>query len=272
MITYKKCQLCGSSKFIIKFRYKKKPKQETDFNINKEKYYREFWECQSCNHMFSVMSFDYRKFYEGKYSIATYGNKMKVIFDKIINLPKKESDNEKRFSFIKKHTDFFFGKEHKPHLLDIGSGIGIFPWRAKKNGWNVTALDPDINHIHHIKANIKIKTLNLDFMNLSTKAKYEIITLNKVLEHIPEPIKMLNKAKNFLKNNGFVYIEVPSVKASIKGPQREEFFIEHLHVFSKKSLLNLIKKSKLFCKKIIFLIEPSGKYTIRAIATKNEFQ
>ena len=50
--------------------------------------------------------------------------------------------------------------------------------------------------------------------------------------------------------------------------KREEFFIEHFHVFSKKSVILFLKKNKL---KIIYvkdLIEKSGKYTLIAVAKK----
>ena len=41
-----------------------------------------------------------------------------------------------------------------------------------------------------------------------------------------------------LKFNGVFYIEVPDHVASKYGKNREEFMIEHLHIFSKKSLQN----------------------------------
>ena len=43
---------------------------------------------------------------------------------------------------------------------------------------------------------------------------------------------------------------------------REEFHIDHLHVFSKKSLSFLIKKVKLKTKILKSIEEPSGKFSI----------
>ena len=60
--------------------------------------------------------------------------------------------------------------------------------------------------------------------------------------------------------------ELRSVKASKKGKNREEFFIDHLHVFSKKSLMLLLKKTNYRKIYINRIVEPSGKFTIYAFA------
>tara|TARA_X000000950_G_scaffold288388_1_gene404899 strand:- start:43832 stop:44635 length:804 start_codon:yes stop_codon:yes gene_type:complete len=266
MINYTKCPLCKSQRISLKFQYTSKPEFETDFGFSKKDYYREFWQCNSCKHMMSIMNFDHQKFYEGEYSNSTYGKEINNIFTKIINLPKSKSDNEKRFQFLKRNSDSFFGKNYKPNLLDVGSGLGIFPWRVKKEGWKIAALDPDKRNVEHIKKRLKLQCYNMDFLNLDIDEEYEIITFNKVLEHILHPQIMLEKAKKISK--GFIYIEVPSVEAAKSHFEREEFFIEHLHVFSEESIKILIKNSGLNNLETKFEIEPSGKYTLRAIAVK----
>ena len=95
-----------------------------------------------------------------------------------------------------------------------------------------------------------------------------MITLNKVIEHVPNPEKMLNKVTKILSKDGLVYIEVPDIRASKQGKNREEFHIDHLHVFSKKSLSFLIKKVKLKTKILKSIEEPSGKFSIFGIFKK----
>ena len=58
----------------------------------------------------------------------------------------------------------------KPNLLDIGSGLGVFPYIVEKNGWECTAIDPDNRSIQLIKQNTNVKTICGDFMEL----KYEM--------------------------------------------------------------------------------------------------
>ena len=116
--------------------------------------------------MMSIMDFDHKKFYRGEYSNSTYGKKWNNIFERIINLPKSKSDNEKRFNYFKKKSGIIFGKNYKPKLLDVGSGIGVFPWRAKNEGWDIIALDPDKNHSDHIKRKVNIECVNDRFFEL----------------------------------------------------------------------------------------------------------
>ena len=66
----------------------------------------------------------------------------------------------------------------------------------------------------------------------------QFTVFNKVLEHVLDPILMLNHAKNFLNYKGLIYLELPDCENAwlhTDNALREEFFIEHHHGFSKKS-------------------------------------
>ena len=58
---------------------------------------------------------------------------------------------------------------------------------------------------------------------------------------------MLARARSFVAEGGVVYVEVPDGEARGRdGPGREEFFVEHLHVFSAASLALLADRAG-FC-------------------------
>ena len=72
-------------------------------------------------------------------------------------------------------------------------------------------------------------------------------------------------------DDGFVYIEVPDGEISSKfGKNREEFFIDHYHIFSIASVAIMANKSGYNIQNILRLNEPSGKFTIRAFLTKTK--
>ena len=76
--------------------------------------------------------------------------------------------------------------------------------------WNCTALDPDHRQFSHAQEFVGVNAIHGDFMqDLDELKNYEIITFNKVLEHVTNPIEMLRKAKGLLALGGFVYIELP---------------------------------------------------------------
>jgi SAM-dependent methyltransferase len=185
-------------------------------------------------------------------------------FERIIELPHYQSDNTGRIEHI---TTFF--RERLPDtlshtLLDVGSGLGVFPFRMHQAGWQCTALDPDPRSVEHIR-NLGIDAQQGDFMQFSQVNVYNLITFNKVLEHVKNPTKMLQKSRKHLDPNGLVYIELPDGEmAEADGPDREEFFVDHHHIFSTTSLSMMADKAGFSVLQIQRLQEPSTKYTLRA--------
>jgi 2-polyprenyl-3-methyl-5-hydroxy-6-metoxy-1,4-benzoquinol methylase len=250
----------------MKFEYNFPPKNETKFDLKKQKYERHFVSCDSCGHWFAKHKIDINQLYTGEYTDSTYGNKIAQTFEKIIALPNEKSDNFGRIERVKAFKEIALPKKKYINLLDIGSGLGIFPHAVKKAGWNCVATDPDKRSIEHIQKKVGInRVIHGDFMKIKSFGKYDIITFNKVLEHVEDPGQMLSKAKDYLEKDGFVYIEVPDAeKASKQGKDREEFFIDHLHVFSLLSLKFLCQNKGFKNTKINRILEPSGKFTLFA--------
>jgi hypothetical protein len=76
---------------------------------------------------------------------------------------------------------------------------------------------------------------------------------------------MLKECIGYLQDDGVLYVEVPDGEmASQVGKEREEFFIDHFHMFSFTSLALLGEKAGLVPVHIERLQEPSTKYTLRA--------
>lgn len=263
----KYCTVCNEKNvFLKKFEYYSKPKGETDFGIKSSDYYRFYETCLNCKHWFSVISpkIKLKNLYSSKYNSSTYKGLIKKNFEKVKKIPSKNSDNFYRVIRINNFMKKLKKKKNFSNLslLDIGSGLGIFPYQMKKKNYDCTALDPDKNSCFHIKNNLKINTIHGDFLKVKIKRKFDIITLNKVIEHVKNPKALIAKSIKNLKNNGVIYIEVPDEKAKTGGKKREEFFIDHLHVFSRKSLKMMAKKLNLKIEIIKSIQEPSSKYSI----------
>ncbi len=262
------CVFCNGKSFNIRFQYNRPPPDETKFDLKNQIYKRHYISCNTCGHWYSKQKINLKKFYSAEYMKKTYSNQISKTFEKIISIPNKKSDNFGRIKRIKKFKEIKLSNKKNINILDIGSGLGIFPYSAKKLGWNCTAIDPDKRAIAHIKKRIEIKTIHGEFMKIKNVKKYNIITLNKVLEHILDPISILKKAKKHLNNDGFVYVEVPDAEEASKGGKnREEFFIDHLHVFSESSLIYMCNNAGFQTVQVNRINEPSGKFTLFAFAS-----
>src|SRR5262249_32775159 len=128
-----------------------------------------------------------------------------------------------------------------------------------------TALDPDPRAVAHARETVGVTAVCGDFMTVQGLERFDLVTFNKVLEHVKDPVAMLAQALAYVQPAGFVYVEVPDGEAAaVEGAGREEFFIDHWHVFSAVSLAQLAVRAGFTVHSLERLREPSSKYTLRA--------
>lgn len=209
--------------------------------------------------------------YAGDYVTSTYGKDVNIrdAFERITAFTPDKSDNYQRVQrvneFIRSSGSIWAKEEGSPSVLDVGSGLCVFLHVMKAAAWDGTALDPDPRAVHHACKVVGVKAVCGDFMTTEGLGRYDLITFNKVLEHVSDPVAMLKRSRIHLRKGGFVYIEVPDGEAAwFEGPNREEFFIEHLHVFSPASLVLLASRSEFVVPLWGRLREPSNKLTLWA--------
>ena len=258
---------CKNTNFSKIFSYNKRPNNEKKFSIS-GKYKRYFYACNKCEHMYAKHDFKINKLYSKQYLELTYKNERGIHkrFKHVVNLPFNKSDNKNRA----KRVDKFFKKNKKLRLLDIGSGIGVFLYEMKKRNWNVSGIEMDKRYSDYCKKFHDFQVYQKKLSKFYSAKKFDLISFNKILEHVNHPHKLLKLSKKFLKKTGIVYIEVPDIYAKTKGKFRNEFCLDHLHVFSISSLDNLIKNSGFYPIKIMRIHEPSGKYTIFSFLQKTK--
>jgi SAM-dependent methyltransferase len=248
------------------FDYDAPPAGETAFDLKGQNYRRSYWRCGLCGHEFSQHDLDLSGLYGGTYVEQTYGDRMRATFDRIVALPPESSDNAGRVRRVVGFAAVHFPAGHIPTLLDVGAGLGVFPYAIKQAGWPCTALDPDLGAGRHLAEVVGVRTVIGDFFAVDRVelGRFDVITLNKVIEHVEDPVAMLARAAGLLMRGGFIYVEVPDVAAGVDGPGREEYFIEHHHVFSPASLTLCGERAGLSILELERLREPSGKYTLRS--------
>lgn len=268
-----RCPISGTSDAHLVFAYDAPPAGEVGFRrVAGEAYRREIWQFDASNHFVGRHAMTVATDYSGDYVQATYGGVagMAAAFERVVALPPERSDNEGRIARVTAFAAGRFGGRADVRLLDIGAGLGVFPRAVKRAGWHCTAIDPDPGAVEHMRTRVGVEAICGDFMTVTGLGQFDVVTFNKVLEHVEDPVAMLRRAGRLVAPGGFVYVELPDGEAAARdGAGREEFFIEHLHVFSFRSIVMLAERAGFFPLVVERLQEPSTKYTLRAFLAVN---
>lgn len=127
-------------------------------------------------------------------------------------------------------------------LLDIGAGTGDFVLAAQRKGWAAFGVEP--NEDARAKGEGKGARVWAD-IELLPEGMFDIITLWHVLEHLPDPDRVIKTLHGRLANKGHVIVAAPnyrSLDAKHYGPFWAGYDApRHLWHFTKPSLEDLFK-------------------------------
>lgn len=138
----------------------------------------------------------------------------------------------------------------KGRLLDIGCGHGYFLKEAKDQGWEVHGLDISPSAKKFVK-----QTTGIDiFLGNIEEAHYrdsyfDVVTLWDVLEHTPDPFKILKEVWRIVKKGGIVATSTPNARGinAICYKDRWPYYdfkkYGHILQFSPDTLKKLLKRS-----------------------------
>ena len=122
------------------------------------------------------------------------------------------------------------------NILEIGSDRGDFLYLLKQRvGANVIGMEPSTEQV------AMIPTVRGYFDQNSFCSKFDLIVLKHTLEHIKYPQKILQNAIESLNDEGYLYIEVPSLDICMEH-YLDDFSLDHVSYFSKHVLLNLLNE------------------------------
>ncbi len=261
------CPVTGESAWRFLARFDAPPPVETDFGI--ADYRRELWQGERTGHVVNHHAMDLSQLYAGDYWDRTYGvDGVRRQFERIMALPPERSDNRGRVAYADAEARRL-APEAPRTLLDVGAGLAVFPAAMREAGWSATALDPDPRAADHAESVAGVEALTGTFGATRIDRRFGLVSFNKVLEHVPDPVPILASACDVLVPGGLVYIELPDAEGALAdpdGPAREEFAIEHYCAFSAVSFAMLVRGAGLRLRTLERLVEPSGKYTLRGFA------
>jgi len=97
-------------------------------------------------------------------------------------------------------------------LLDIGCGDGSFLVLMRSIGWEVSGIEPDPEaaKVARDRHRLDVSIGNVEEVDLP-EAAYDAITMQHVIEHVHEPIRVLDRTYLALKPGGVLSIRTPNL-------------------------------------------------------------
>ena len=174
-------------------------------------------------------------------SIAKPINPKKQYTDKYAH---RASESKTMRSAFKKIAQKLFKRFRPKKIMEIGSNDGVFLKNFNKN--SVIAVEPCKNLARITKKLFKTydEFWNLKLANKLIKKKGEIdlIFSANTISHIPNLKETFKGIYNILSKDGVLVIEDPSLLKVLQNNSYDQFYDEHVYVFSSISINNIIKE------------------------------
>lgn len=96
-------------------------------------------------------------------------------------------------------------------ILEVGCGLGYFTYALAKAGYDVLGIDVSEEAIQEAKDRYGNYFQSEDFFALdSSRGQYDAIIMIELIEHVDDPKKYLEHAKNLLAEGGRVIVTTPN--------------------------------------------------------------
>jgi len=132
------------------------------------------------------------------------------------------------------------GVKRGAKVLDIGCAVGTFLEGCKE--YDAFGIEPN-KKTYEIARENNLDVANTTIEEFNPASKYDLISLQNTLEHLYDPISVIQKARNILTDDGLLLISVPNVLTCVHWLAVDAFMsCAHLFAFSQLTLVQLMLK------------------------------
>ena len=231
------CLNCGSMSWKEKYTFK---------HTNKK-----ILECQNC-HLMVVSPFPSRDELNDIYN-ENYFNNTKLLEPNTsgiygyVDYVSERINKQYGYKIIcEKINKYLIDEMNSPKILDFGCGLGHFIDVAFDYGYSTNGVEFNQYAIDYINNRYRYHVESFDDFNWADN-KFDVITAFDVIEHLREPLNIINKFNAALNTNGLLIISTTDSKSLVSriiGQKLEDFrrLGEHIYFFSRKNLSDILIK------------------------------
>lgn len=164
----------------------------------------DYYRCTVCGLIFlSPIPMNLQDFYGSAYSAYQH--------PKIVTMQDVSAHDISKIKVVKKYAQ---GEK----LLEIGPGYGAFSFVAKHEGFVVDAIEMDSNCCEYLKETIGIRhvvnSIDIPLGINQMECKYDVVVMWHVLEHLNNPLEVLQAIFSVLSPSGIVVVATPNPNAT----------------------------------------------------------
>lgn len=284
------CYLCDSNLGKALLTIPSPDRFEQHLGIEGENFQRSWVSCPNCGaainvqtqKAFNTLQGLSKNYYEVDFKSSTIKDK----YELVMNLPPEGSDNAGRvrriISFLNTLAPFQNSRSATSsstfNAVDIGAGTGVFLSlflklvQADTKPWKATGYEPDPIAAAHLREIDLFSVEETIFTGSDCDPEADLITLNKVVEHIPQPQELLKSVRKKLRiGSGVFYMEVPDKETSNQRPPTDNILGSlHHHLYNINSLHHLLESCDFTVMQCGRVFEPSGKISVYAFSIHPE--
>jgi SAM-dependent methyltransferase len=134
-------------------------------------------------------------------------------------------------------------------LLEVGCSYGGFLAEARRDGWEVTGveLSETASRYARDQLSLRVFTGSLHDQLRQLGEPYEAVALFHVIEHVPDPVQLLEQCRKLIRPGGLLVLKTPNVASLIarltKATWQWVSPPAHLYLYSPKTLALLLEKA-----------------------------
>ena len=131
-------------------------------------------------------------------------------------------------------------------LCDLGCWVGFLAAEARARGWRAAGVEPSrfASQLARERLGLEVQTATIGAAELP-QGSFDALVMGDVIEHLPNPLATLERARGLLRPGGVLYLALPDAGSAVArrlGARWWSVLPTHVQYFTRASLATLLAR------------------------------